>query len=411
MGPIILFDKSALQALSVNESVWFDHFFIPVISPLFFVETLADLEKAVSSGRTPEEEVGLIAVRTPEMSGSPTVFHLQLCLQDLFGYSFPMDGRIPVAGGMPVRTQGRSGFRFDISPEAKAFSRWQEGKFLEVERQFAKRWRSDLRTLDFRGVIQRLNALGVVPDKCRTLQEAKSIADTIVNQRGQPLELLAIVFSLLGLPLQLFTTAFQRYSLAGYPPLAEFAPYTAYVLTVEIFFYIAVTKSLISPERPSNKIDISYLCYLPFCMVFVSSDRLHRRCAPLFLRDDQEFLWGVDLKDGLGKINNYFSQVSEFEKEKGLSSLAPHPPKDQDFLITQLWDRYLPAWRSIYETPVPRDKNSDNRLIKRLREFNEAQPITEEQIDFDPSDPDVISLQRSIRRRRGEWWQVPKDLR
>jgi len=109
------------------------------------------------------------------------------------------------------------------------------------------------------------------------------------------------------------------------------------------------------------------------------------------LRDDQEFLWGVDLKDGLGKINNYFSQVSEFEKEKGLSSLAPHPPKDQDFLITQLWDRYLPAWRSIYETPVPRDKNSDNRLIKRLREFNEAQPITEEQIDFDTSDPDVIS--------------------
>jgi hypothetical protein len=93
---------------------------------------------------------------------------------------------------MPVRTQDRSGFRFDISPEAKAFARWQEGRFLEVERQFAKRWRSDLRTLDFRGVIQRLNALGVVPEKCRTLQEAKTIADTIVNQQSQPLELLAL---------------------------------------------------------------------------------------------------------------------------------------------------------------------------------------------------------------------------
>ena len=45
MGPIILFDKSALQALSVDESVWFDQFFIPVICPIFFVETLADLER------------------------------------------------------------------------------------------------------------------------------------------------------------------------------------------------------------------------------------------------------------------------------------------------------------------------------------------------------------------------------
>ena len=79
MGPTILFDKSVLQALSINESVWFDHFFIPIISPLFFVETLADLEKAVSSGRTPESEVGLIAVKTPEMSGSPSVFHFNTC--------------------------------------------------------------------------------------------------------------------------------------------------------------------------------------------------------------------------------------------------------------------------------------------------------------------------------------------
>ena len=46
MGPIALFDKSFLQSLSVDESVWFDHFFLPVVSPLFFVETLADLAKA-----------------------------------------------------------------------------------------------------------------------------------------------------------------------------------------------------------------------------------------------------------------------------------------------------------------------------------------------------------------------------
>jgi hypothetical protein len=28
MGPIAIFDKSALQALSMDESVWFDAFFL-----------------------------------------------------------------------------------------------------------------------------------------------------------------------------------------------------------------------------------------------------------------------------------------------------------------------------------------------------------------------------------------------
>jgi len=33
MGPITLFDKSFLQFLSVDESVFFDRFFFPVICP------------------------------------------------------------------------------------------------------------------------------------------------------------------------------------------------------------------------------------------------------------------------------------------------------------------------------------------------------------------------------------------
>ena len=66
-GPITLFDKSFLQGLSVDESVWFDDFFYPIICPLFYVETLADLEKAARDGRTPEQEVGFIARKSPEM--------------------------------------------------------------------------------------------------------------------------------------------------------------------------------------------------------------------------------------------------------------------------------------------------------------------------------------------------------
>jgi hypothetical protein len=57
-GPVIIFDKSALQMLSVDESAWLDNFYRTNITPLFYVETLADLEKRSPANRTPEDEPG-----------------------------------------------------------------------------------------------------------------------------------------------------------------------------------------------------------------------------------------------------------------------------------------------------------------------------------------------------------------
>lgn len=60
MGPAV-FDKSFIQSLNINESVWFDNFFSAVITPYFYVETLADLHKSSRRGKTPEEEVTILA--------------------------------------------------------------------------------------------------------------------------------------------------------------------------------------------------------------------------------------------------------------------------------------------------------------------------------------------------------------
>ena len=63
---------------------------------------------------------------------------------------------------------------------------------------------------------------------------------------------------------------------------------------------------------------MAYLFYLPFCVVFVSSDKLHRKCAPLLLRDNQEFVWGPDLKAGLNEINEHYQTYPEKVREEGL---------------------------------------------------------------------------------------------
>src|SRR5207253_7367462 len=83
-----------------------------------------------------------------------------------------------------------------------------------------------------------------------------------------------------------------RWRAQGEPPITKFAPYTAYMVTVDIFFEIALGADLISRERPSNKIDIAYLYYLPFCMAFTSNDTLHARTAPLFMSESQDFVPG-----------------------------------------------------------------------------------------------------------------------
>ncbi len=74
-------------------------------------------------------------------------------------------------------------------------------------------------------------------------------------------------------------------------------------------------------------------------MAFVSSDNLHRRCALLFMRPKQEFIWGIDLKAALKTINAHFLQLPEAEREKGISRFASSPPAGN--LVADLWDRHL----------------------------------------------------------------------
>jgi hypothetical protein len=119
-------------------------------------------------------------------------------------------------------------------------------------------------------------------------------------------ERLRVAVTFFNVPHHLHEPILRRWDEAGRPPLPEFARYTAYALTVELFFQMALAGDLISTERPSNRMDIAYLFYLPFCQVFISGDRLHRRCAPLFMRPNQEFVWALDLKADLSRMNAYY---------------------------------------------------------------------------------------------------------
>ena len=410
MAPIALFDKSFLQSLSLNESVWFDNFFLTNIAPIFYLETLADLEKAVRKGRTPEQEVGIIANKTPEMHSNPNIFHQNLIISDLSGYAITMDGRPIIAGGRSVMTADRRAIIFDLPKEREAFERWQKGEFLEVERLFAKAWRAILRSLNFEAFLPIFSAVGIQP-KCHSLEDAKLVVESIIGFKDNQKELLFLAFKLLFIPEKIAIQVLQRWIAAGSPPLRNFAPYTAYVLTIEIFFYIAINSNLISKEV-NSKTDFAYLFYLPFCMIFVSSDNLHRRCAPFFLRDDQEFVWGPDLKKDLKEIDIFFDALPDTEKEKGLYKIATYPPDSEDSLTTHLWDRFLPKWRTHKkdEQPIVKDKNEERRIVDKIIKIADGIPVEPRTADFNSESANAMILKTRVRKKKGKWWQVPKDL-
>ncbi len=405
MGPILIFDKSTLQSLNLDEAVWLDNFFLTNITPLFFIETLADLEKQVQSGRTPEQVVGNLAHKTPEMGSYPNVHHTTLIEIELRGLS-EIDmryGRPIIRRGKRVKLEGETSVIVEQAPEDKAFQRWQRGEFLELERLTARAWRQSLSNINYEQMYRSFQKWFIRRKKPGTLLEVKAIADQFIDGPEQEK---ALRFGLEGLGILQNSQEWvlSRWNEAGKPTIKNFAPYFRYVFSVDLFFYLAIAADLISRMRPSNRIDLAYLYYLPFCMVFTSSDKLHSRIVPLFLRKNQTFLEGSILKTDLARIDQHYSSLSDYVKNQGILKFASYPPVDASFLIPQLWDNYLPMWRKHQSEPrKPMSKEDSDAEVERIKRLvKEAKPMDPANI-LSSDDADSVVIKRKVRARKGKW--------
>jgi len=413
--PITLFDKSFLPSLGVDESVWFDNFFRANVCPLFYVETLADLDK-VPKGLTPEQDVRGIARKFPH-NGSPNLYHGQLALDELMGKPVPMIGQIILPHGKLAKSGNDVIAVIEPSPEEKAFERWQQNEFLEFEHSYARVWRQAISSLDLEQGAKELKAQGVDNKSCRDLQTAKALAESLFSTTTDTKDFKRVL-RLVGVPQEKRNPVIKRWKRSGCLQLNRYAPYTLHVVNVLLFFRIAMAANLIGTSRSSNFVDIAYLFYLPFCQIFVSKDNLHKRIAPLFVRKDQEFVSAEDLKRGLGELNEYYAQFPEEMEKQGVMSLV-HPPDDRSFFVTQLWDRHIPTWReraAFTKTMTPEDLDEFNEyikgfVVKKIRDAEKSPPVAVGAMSEDGGDPGFILRKYRVRVKKGSWRQVPKSLK
>ena len=411
MATRALFDKSFLQGLNADESVMFDHHFESIVCPIFYAETLADLAKKPRKDWSSDDEVRMIADKFPEMHSAPCASHSDMCINSLMGEKIPMDGQLPIAGGKPVKADGQTAVIFSRTPESEAFARWQEGNFLDLERDYAKGWRESLAAIDLNLYASMARSIGIDSSACRSLPEAFTMADATIAGADRKTERMKIVLMTLNVPTKIHSHIFERWKISGYPNPAQYAPYATYVATVEIFFQIALAANLISAERASNRTDIAYLYYLPFCSVFISNDKLHARVAPLFLRNDQMYVPGATLKNELNLLSKHYLDLPDADQQRGLISMDRKPIENAKYLQT-IWDHVAPRWRERTQPTTTGARNQDFAQTRELIErFKSSPRLSTHEIDFDVTNPDSVSYERQMTQRKGRWWQLPKDLK
>lgn len=415
-GPSLIFDKSAFQALNPDETMWLDNFYIANITPLFFVETLADLEKEVQVGRTPEQVVGNLAYKTPD-TGCVNTHHENLLYGELTGQgNVEMSGRPIISRGQAMKLGDETGIVFKEPPEVESFRRWQRHQFLEIERMIARKWRESLKSAtpeEISKVFQRFLNVSGIP---KSLDELKIQVDHIIDNQNRK-DSLFFGLSVIGVLPGAQGKIIQKWEDSGGKPIREFAPYFTHVLSVDLFFYLGLAANLFSSFRhpQTHKVDIAYLYYLPFCKIFVSSDKIHINISSFFLRPDQSFVNGNDFKADLAKLDQYYSVLPEDVKNRGVVSFAFIPPDDTSFLVTRMWDKYMaPTWRNMksrkFNGTDKIDPEAEKAITDKIKRFiKEGKPIERNAIG-NSDEANSMVIKHMVSARKGKWRRFPPEI-
>ena len=109
-------------------------------------------------------------------------------------------------------------------------------------------------------------------------------------------------------------------------------------------------------------------------------------------------------------IDTYYDMLPDIDKEKGLFKIAAWPPQEKDFLTSRLYDRFLPKWRNLSKQNINLTEETQDHIVQHIHSFSEARALKPEEVDFDMKRTDALILKTKVHRKRGKWWQIPRDL-
>lgn len=375
MGPTIILDKSALQALSQSEiNFLFKHYYV-VVPPILPVEILGDLEKTKGIRHLSKDEVTQLSKKLLSMDSVINGNYKALSIAPLLGYDIPMIGQAVVTGGVSLETRnGKKIDYLDQTTETGLLIKWQSGVFSDVEEEFAKQWRDKTKALNLEDYKVKVKALFKKLPKINNFNQLIKYVDNRLLNPNPAIRFLSIgsFMNEMRLPQALQDRVYNRWLEVSMPSFNKFAPYSYYCFRVKMIFEVGLATELIS-TRSTNLIDLEYLYYLPFCNVFSSGDNLHKNLCPLLLRDDQNFIDRDILKKDLSQLHYEWQNLSDEERKQRAHDYGSYPPMNPESVTYQLWKRHMKPWKpGSGNLLLGKTKEEEKEILKKLQPFQEA---------------------------------------
>ena len=79
-------------------------------------------------------------------------------------------------------------------------------------------------------------------------------------------------------------------------------------------------------------------------------------------------------------------------------------------MTANFWDRLLPNWRT-REKSVHLSPDAEAKLVKELNSFTNAPAAARTDRPAIESEIDNLAIARMVSKKKGSWWQLPKDLK
>lgn len=334
MGPTVILDKSALQSLSKDESFFLHRYFIVNVPPVLVMEILADLKKKDDRGN-PSRRVSEYAGKLLFSGGCVNGHFQELIRQSLSGNEPAMDGR-PNLRGSTVRTiDGDQVAVIEQDPEELAIQRWKDGNFEDSEELLAERWRTTTKSIDIEGIQKALRKDFRDIQRIDTASDLLSVVDDLLGNSASQVAVLTWMLTEYKIETKIANKVVQRFQFCGYESLSELAPYAYYCMRVSVFYYLGLFhKCTFVGTRRTNCVDLEYLFYLPFCHAFVSNDAFHKNIVGPFLRTDQVFIQGIDLKADLAAIVDLWPSLNKVQRNDSW------PPDGSGDVVMGLWNKF-----------------------------------------------------------------------
>lgn len=344
MGPIIILDKSTFQSLSYYEHIYLDKYFYENNTPILCMELLGDLTKYEPNKEEGKKEVSELSKKFCGSGPVTNYDYRTLCVCSLLGQNIPLDGRIIPDNYTPVKSSdGTECGIIEPGPFNMAIMRWSDGDYQELEYIFSEYWRMITKNISFEALNKHLDENYVIIPKVNKKEEVLTMVHQLLDNNKLQDIFFNWILDQMHVDQGCHHKIKERWAKTKIKYLEYFAKYAWYCTKV-IFTLIIATRSSLLKWKPTNYLDIQYLYYLPFCMVFASNDRIHQFLAPLLIRNDQDFINGKELKEDLIRIEKRFNSYNEKQRRLLSYALGSYPFPDKNSIIYRLWKKHMRPW-------------------------------------------------------------------